>query len=109
MGKRVIFALVLLVLMVTLGLLSQLWLQRFCSRQCDLIQAGELQQARREWLEAEPWVACLVGHEELNQAGDCYAELLGTPPENRKAIQNRLLYWLWAIAQYDCPGLRSIL
>lgn len=109
MGKRVLFALGLLVCLVALGLWSHKWLEDFCQTQTALIARGQTEEAYAAWRRAEPWVACLVGHEELNQAGDCYAELRRTPEENQAPIRARLLYWLWALAEYDRPGLRSLL
>ena len=109
MGKRVIAAVLLLVLLVVSGIWSHRWLEAFCAGQTALVEQGRAEEAYRSWQKTEPWIACLVGHEELNQAGDCYAELLATPPENREPITRRLLYWFWAIAEYDRPSLRSLL
>ena len=109
MGRRGIFALVLLATLVAAGLAAQLWLESLCQRQTVLLERGQDREAYDLWRRAEPWVACLVGHEELNQTGDCYAELLVAPPEDRPALRARLWYWLWALAQYDRPGIRSIL
>ena len=109
MGRRGWFALALLVALVAAGLAAQLWLEAVCQRQTGLLERGQDQQAYALWQAAEPWMACLVGHEELNQAGDCYAELLALPPESRPVLRARLRYWLWALAQYDRPGIRSIL
>ena len=109
MGRRGAFALVLLVCLVVAGLLAQAWLESVCFRQITLLEQGRDREAHALWRQTEPWVACLVGHEELNQTGDCYAELLAALPENRPALRARLRYWLWALAQYDRPGIRSIL
>lgn len=109
MGKRVIFALLVLGMLIAGGMAAQGALHRFCTDQRTLLQQGQLEQAHALWLRAEPWIASLVGHEELNQTGDCYAELMAAPPENRGPVLARLLWWLRALEQYDQPSLRSIL
>ena len=108
MGKRVLLALLLLAILVAVGIGSRLWLDRVCTEQAQLLTAGEICRAYREWNRAEPWIAALVGHEELDQVGDCYAELLACPAEARAAVTGRLLHWIRVTADYDRICLRSI-